>query len=133
MKKMFVRILCMALCMTIVATATIANATEKKEIMPRFTGINLQAAGLTINEYGRANCDCSVIAKTGYSVDVTMALEQDGVEIKTWTGSGSRVDLSKVYYVTSNHDYQVVVTTRVNTSEGLYLCSYTVESATKGY
>lgn len=128
MKKVFAKILGLVLCLILVASVTIAGAAERSEVTPRFTGIDAQVVSLTINEYGRANCDCSVLAKTGYSVDVTMALEQDGTAIKTWTGSGARVDLSKVYYVAENHDYQVIVTSRVYTSGGSYLCSYTTDS-----
>ena len=126
MKKHFVKMLCLVLCLTLVAV--VATAAENTEVMPRFTGIDAQTASLEINEYGRALCGCSVLAKTGYSVEVTMDLEQDGSVIKTWTGSGSRVDLAKPYYVTPGHDYQVVVTTRVKTMEGSYLLSYTIES-----
>lgn len=126
MKKYFVKLLCLALCLTLVAV--VAVAAETPGVMPRLTGIDLQTANLEINDYGRAGCGCSVLAKTGYSVEVTMALEQDGHEIKTWTGSGSRVDLGKTYYVTEGHDYQVVATTKVKTSGGLYLLSYTIGS-----
>lgn len=133
MKRTFEKAFCVVLCMMVIVTVTIANATERTEIMPRLTGINAQSASISIDENGRALCGCSVIAKTGYSVEVTMALEQDGSEIKTWTGSGSRVDLAKPYYVTSGHDYQVVVTTRVKTMEGSYLLSYTVESPVDSY
>ena len=133
MKRTFEKAFCVFLCMMVIVTVTISNATERTEIMPRLTGINAQAASISIDENGRALCGCSVIAKTGYSVEVTMALEQDGNEIKTWTGSGSRVDLAKPYYVTPGHDYQVVVTTRVKTMEGSYLLSYTVESPMDSY
>lgn len=133
MKKIFMKAFATALCMVIMATVAIANA-EEPEVMPRFVGIDAAVASLTINEYGRASCGCSVLVKSGYSVDVTMSLEQDGVEIKSWTGSGtSRVDMSNPYYVTSGYDYQVIVTTRVSTSQGSYLCSYTTESPVKSY
>lgn len=136
MKKAFAKVLCLVLCMTIMAVVTVVSAAEGGEIMPRFVGIDAQVANLTINEYGRASCGCSVLIDTGYSVDVTMTLEQDGSAIKSWTGSGSsgsRVDLSKAYYVTKGHDYQVIVTTRVSTSGGSYLCTYTEESPVKSY
>ena len=133
MRKKLVNILCLALAITIAMSITVVSAAEKGSIMPRFVGIDAQAISLTINEYGRANCDCSVSAKSGYNVNVTMSLEQDGTEIKSWTGSGSRVDLSKVYYVAEGHDYQVIITSRVYTSGGSYLCSYTGESHVYSY
>lgn len=133
MKKLFKSAFALALCLVIAVTVTIVSA-EETWVTPRFVGINLQYAGLTINEYGRATCGCSVLVDSGYSVDVTMTLEQDGVAIKSWTTSSStNVDMSKPYYVTSGHDYQVIVTTRVSTSQGSYLCSYTTESPVKSY
>lgn len=134
MKKLLVKIICMViLCVTFTTAITVTCATELTVIEPRFTGIDAMAASLSINDNGRALCGCSVLADTGYSVNVTMELECDGTEIKTWTGSGSRVDLAEPYYVTKNHDYQVVVTARVNTSGGLYLYTYTEQSSVKSY
>ena len=133
MKKLFKRVFALALCLVIAATITVASA-EETRVTPRFVGLDMIVAGLTINDYGRASCSCSVLVDTGYSVDVTMTLEQDGVAIKSWTGSGSiSVDMSKPYYVTSGHDYQVIVTVRVKTAEGSYLCSYTEHSPVKSY
>lgn len=133
MKKLFKKAFTLALCLVIAATVTVVSA-EETRVMPRFVGVDVIVANLTINEYGRASCGCSVLVDIGYSVDVTMTLEQDGVAIKSWTGSGSiSVDMSKPYYVTSGHDYQVIVTTRVSTAEGSYLCSYTTESPVKSY
>lgn len=136
MKKTITRFFCLVLCLMFTVSVTIANATENSEIMPRLTGIDSQAVSLSISEYGRASCWCAIFVSTGYSVDVTMDLEQDGIVIKTWTASGSsgaRVELSKPYYVVEGHDYQVVVTTRVKTLEGSYLLSYTLESYVESY
>lgn len=134
MKKLFVRTLCMvAMFAMLISTAVVADAAEESGIMPRMTGIDAHATDLVISDSGRADCWCLVLADGGYSVDVTMALEQDGVVIKTWTGSGTTVELSKSYYVASGHDYQVVVTSRVKTLGGLYLLSYTLESQIESY
>ena len=134
MKKMLTKVLCIATLFAILlATTIVASASERAEIMPRMTGIDAHAVNLQISESGRAACWCLVYASSGYSVDVTMELEQDGVVIKTWTGSGTTVELSKSYYVTSGHDYQVVVTSRVKTLGGTYLLSYTLESHIESY
>lgn len=133
MKKLFKKAFTLALCLVIAATVTVVSA-EETRVMPRFVGVDAIVASLTINDYGRADCDCSVLVDSGYSVNVTMTLEQDGVAIKSWTGSSTiSVDLSKSYYVLSGHDYQVIVTTRVSTAGGSYLCSYTTESPVKSY
>lgn len=134
MKKTLKRILCMTImCVLFISVNADVCSAEESSVMPRLTGIDLQYASLTIDENGRALCGCSVLAKPEYSVDVTMTLERDGTAIKTWTGSGSRVDLAKPYYVTEGHDYQVIVTTRVKTLGGLYLLSYTIESPVESY
>ena len=133
MKKLFMKCFALTMCIVIAASVTVVGAEETRGT-PRFVGINMIVANLTINEYGRASCGCSVLVDTGYSVDVTMTLERDGVAIKSWTGSGSsRVDMSNPYYVTSGYDYQVIVTVRVKTAEGSYLCSYTEHSPVKSY
>lgn len=128
MTKAIKKALCLALCLMMVVSVTIASATEETGIMPRLTGIDSQATRLSIGDLGRASCWCLVLADGGYSVDVTMSLEKDGVSIKTWTGSGASVDLEKTYYVTEGHDYQLIITSRVKTSGGLYLLTYTMES-----
>lgn len=134
MKKLLIKTLCLATMFAmLISTTVVASAAEESRIMPRMTGIDAHATDLVISNSGRADCWCLVFATPGYSVDVTMALEQDGVVIKTWTGSGTTVELSKSYYVASGHDYQVVVTSRVKTSGGLYLLSYTLESDIKSY
>ena len=134
MKKILMKTLCLiSLCVMMFSMVTVSVAAEKVEIMPRFVGIDSQAVQLQIDENGRAACWCLVYADTGYSVEVTMELERDGTVIKTWTGSGSRVELSKSYYVTRNHDYQVIITSRVKTLEGSYLLSYTTESLVESY
>lgn len=134
MKKLSMKALCLILCMVIMTMVTVVSADDSLGIMPRFVGIDAQVANLTIDGNGRASCGCSVLVDTGYSVNVTMSLEQDGTPIKSWTGSStSRVDMSKPYYVTAGHSYQVVVTTRVSTAGGSYLCSYTEYSPVKSY
>lgn len=134
MKRMLSKMLCvLSLCAMLFSMVTVVGAAEKVEVMPRFVGIDSQAVQLQINENGRAQCWCLVYADTGYSVEVTMELERDGTVIKTWTGSGSTVELLKYYYVTKNHDYQLIITSRVKTLEGSYLLSYTLESHIESY
>lgn len=136
MKRVVKKFFCLVLCLMLTVSVTIASATENTGIMPRLTGIDSHAISLSISESGRASCWYLIYVTHGYSVDITMALEQDGTAIKTWTASGSsgeRVELSKPYYVVEGHDYQVVVTTRVKTAGGSYLLSYTLESYVESY
>ena len=133
MKRILVKTLCIVTMFAMLLSTTAVAGAEESTIMPRMTGIDAHAVNLVISDSGRADCWCLVFATSGYSVDVTMALEQDGVAIKTWTGSGTRVELEGSYYVTKGHDYQVGVTSRVKTSGGLYLLSYTLESQIESY
>lgn len=134
MKRILVKTLCLVtLFAMLITTTVVAGAAEESGIMPRMTGIDAHAVNLEISSTGRADCWCAVYATSGYSVDVTMELEQDGTAIKTWTGSGTTVQLPKSYYVTKGHDYQVVVTSKVKTLGGLYLLSYTLKSDIKSY
>lgn len=134
MKERLKKVLCVvSACVMLLSTLSVAGATERVEVMPRFVGIDSQAVQLQIDENGRATCWCLILATSGYSLDVTMELERDGTVIKTWTGSGSSVELLKYYYVTKNHDYQLIITSRVKTLEGSYLLSYTLESYIESY
>lgn len=134
MKRMLVKTLCIVTMFAmLISTTVIASTAEESTIMPRMLGIDAHATDLVITNRGRADCWYLVYATSGYSVDVTMTLEQDGVVIKTWTGSGTRVELSESHNVTSGHDYQVVTTSRVKTLGGTYLLSYTLESQIESY
>lgn len=136
MKTMY-RVLCFILatvCILLTLTA-FAYANEASRENPlRYTGISGISAGLTISNIGGATCTGDAITYSGYSVDLTMELQRDGSTIKTWSKSGSTVvSLSKTYYVTSGHNYQVVTSVDVYNSKGAYVATYSCTSNVKSY
>lgn len=126
-------LLSLACVFSLLTTFAYAEGTSKEPVL-RYTGISSLSAGLTISDTGCANCSSSASTYTGYSVDLTMKLQRDGASIKTWTTSGSNfVPLSKQYYVTSGHNYQVVTTVDVYDSRGDYVATYSFSSSIKSY
>ena len=131
------RILCLLLALicafSMLITFAYASETSKNEPL-RYTGISSITAGLTISNTGCATCSGSASAYTGYSVDLTMKLLQDGSTIKTWTTSGDYfVPLTKQYYVTSGHNYQVLTSVKVYDSNDTYIATYSIYSNVKTY
>lgn len=133
MRRIFCLLLCLICATSMVSTFAYADDTSKEQPM-RYTGISSIAAGLTIDSAGCATCTSSVITYSGYSVDLKMELQRDGSTIKTWLNSGSVVvSLSKPYYVTSGHSYQVIATATVYDSNGVYVATYSRTSGMKSY
>ena len=123
------RLLCTVLVLCcLMSSVCVASADQELGIEPRFVGISRLVAGLDINSSGRASCTGASSSVSGYSVTVIVELQKDGTTIKSWEESGTTVVISEDYYVTQNHDYQVITTAKVKTSGGLYLCSYTEAS-----
>jgi hypothetical protein len=108
---------------------SVTASAQEPNVEPRFTGIAQLYVDLNISSVGRANCYTRVTPKDNHSVDVTMELQRDGTTIKTWTASGSELfAIDKFYYVTPNHDYQVVVTAEVRNANNVLIETASVES-----
>ena len=107
---------------------------EDTQVQPRYTGIFQFIVDLDITKTGYASCFGSVSPNTGYSVDLTVALQQDGVTIKSWTESGSSTfDIDKGYFVTKGHDYQVVATASIKNSKGVVVSTPSLSSNVVSY
>lgn len=130
MMKKTARFICM-LC-SVICVFTLANAggvTKAVEIEERYTGISKLFVGIDISDYGIASCYGSATGRSGYYVDLTLELQQDGETIKEWHASGTGfVEIDKIYAVASNHDYQTVVTATITTSEGTEIIEPPLES-----
>lgn len=110
-----------------------ASATGTTKVEPRYTGISNLTTSLSISANGGASCSGSVIARSGYTTDVTVELKQDGTTIKTWTASGSgAVSAGGTYFVMSGHDY-VVTTTADVYKNGTLIESPSKDSPSKSY
>ena len=119
-------LVCLVMTMCIGASAT--------EISPRYVGIYQLHANLNISSSGRANCYGYVAIQDDYSVDFTMELLRDGRTIKSWSDSGSGIiSISEPYYVTPDHDYQVVVSADVYNSQGRLVDTPSTESIVISY
>lgn len=119
-------LVCLVMTMCIGASAT--------EISPRYVGIYQLHANLNISSSGRANCYGYVAIQDDYSVDLTVELQRDGRTIKSWSDSGSdTISISEPYYVTPDHDYQVVVSADVYNSQGRLVDTPSTESIVISY
>lgn len=135
MKKSTKRILTLVLALGIIWSLILpATASEQKTIQPRMIGITGLAAQLSISTSGRATCGAILHNNGDYDVTVILSLKQDGTSIKTWsiTAAVGTSMIEKYYYVTSGHDYQVVVTAQVK-SGGSVVRSYSASSDVVSY
>ena len=113
MKKTFRRVLALVSAISILLSAAVVSyATQPPAVEPRLTGISSLSAGLSISSTGLATCVGRVHNNGDYDVTMTIALQQDGETIKSWTVDTVKGlnNIPKYHYVMSGHDYQVVVT-----------------------
>lgn len=135
MKKYVYRALAMIFAVCVVLTTVIpASAAQPPVAEPMYVGISNLSADLRISSTGKATCGAATYNNGTYDVTLIVALKQDGSEIKSWsvvTEDGLN-SFEKNYYVTSGHDYQVVVTARI-TASGSYINSYNAYSTVVRY
>lgn len=87
---------------------------QASSIEPRYTTIRSLQGTLDISVQGSATCRGQVRVLSGYTVDLTVELKQDGTTIKTWLNSGSgTVTAGGTYYVALGHTYVVTATATV--------------------
>lgn len=100
----------------------------------RYTGISELTATLSMSSAGGAKCKGSAEVRSGYTVDLTVELKQDGYTIKTWTNSGTgTVSASGTYYVMSGHEYVVTTTAEVKDSNGRIIETPSKDSLVSSY
>ena len=127
------KVLCtvLVMCMfigTMIGNASAANI-DDPVIQPQYTGISSLQVSLDITSSGYAECYAFVRPNSGYSVDLTMELQQDGTAIKTWTDSNDvAFALEKGRYVASGHEYQVIVNADIRNSSGIIISTATAKS-----
>ena len=133
MKKQVTRFISMSLALICIMT-TLCFGASATEISPRYTGITTLTADINISSSGRADCFGYVRTRDGYSADLTVELQRDGRTIKSWSDSGSgTISISEPYYVTPNHDYQVVVSADVYNSQEKLVETPSTESLVVSY
>lgn len=109
------------------------------DIQPMSDGSKDFAAYLYIGTTGQASCTTDVTARIHtYQIELVMSLYQvDGDKpdpLKSWTANGrGSISVSKNYYVTKGHDYQVTADITVKDSNGKFIESFPVSSAIVHY
>ena len=126
MKRHFRRVLAVISVVAILLSSTaLATAAQTPSVEPRLIGISGFGPILSISSNGLSTCGARVYDDGTYDVTITIALQQDGTTIKTWsvTPNTGFNNITKNYYVASGYDYQVVVTAIVksgNVTVGTY-------------
>lgn len=137
MKKTVLRFfvpICLLLIMLTVLPVTNARAVDETEISPRYTGISKIIASLSISTNGYAECTVEARPRSGYSVNLTMNLQQDGITIKSWTNSGEEsCSIDEGYNVTKGHSYQVIAIAEAIDSRGTVVETVTEYSKVQSY
>lgn len=138
MKKVFTRIcaIILALCCFATTSAFAVSSTLGDTIQLRYTGIDSISPYLTISSKGYATCSVSVQPSSGYSVDVTLELQQDGTSIKSWSGSAAypkKLSVGDSLFVVKGHSYQVVANATIKNSSGRVVSSPTSSSKIVSY
>lgn len=107
-----------ALCLSTAATA----------VEPRLSGITNFYAGITISDYGIANCQVnSALDYPTYNATLTVSLQRssDGsswTTAKIWQDSGSvNVSVAERYYVVAGYYYRLYCTVNVYDADGNYI------------
>lgn len=109
-------------------------------ISPRFIGISLISADLSINSLGRTTCSGSVTPSSdSYTTVLTVKLQkQNGSSwstIKSWSDTNTGIEgviIEKHYYVTSG-TYRVCSTAKIYNSSGTLLETESIYSAERTY
>lgn len=146
MKKQITRFLSILLAITIVYSCSLAFAASdigKKDpsddITVRWTNTDAIAAGLSINNRGKATCGFDVeLTNSTDTGTVYMYLQRlkDGTwtSIKSWSASGSdNFYGSEYYYVTSGYSYRVHIALYVYNSSGNFVEYAQQDSPVKYY
>lgn len=104
------------------------------QAVSRYTGISELTAALSMSSAGGAKCKGTAIVRSGYTVDLTVELKQDGETIKTWSDTGSGViSAGGTYYVMSGHEYVVTTTAEVKDSNGRIIETPSKDSLVSSY
>ena len=135
MEKNTKRFATLILALSIIFTMIIpATAAEPQTVQPRMVGISNMAARLEISSSGKATCTATLHNNGTYDVTIIIILTQDGTPIQSWTIPAQvRINvIDKYYYVTSGHDYQVIVKAEVR-SNGSLERRYSISSSIVHY
>ena len=106
-------------------------------IEPRYTGLRVFSATLTIDNAGKALCIGNARTNTAYTCEATLELQQKNnnswSNVHKWTSSGQTNDLEEEWYVKSGYDYRLKLSADIYSSTGKFVTSYTTYSGIVEY
>lgn len=126
-----------ALFLTLCCVLTLITSTYASGIEPTADATDNFRAILSISLFGQASC--SVTGKASmisHKIEVTMSLYQlsNPIPLKSWSASDTgTLIISKNYYVSKGHDYQVTATITIKDSGGGFIESFTINSPVVHY
>lgn len=132
-RKLMSTLLSAALLVSCIITPTHALTASPNYIpgspAPRAISYSKFRAGLEISN-GLASCTGSIEIVPGCTATLTMELYRDDDSIKTWKAENAAriIELSKSYFITTGHTYQVIVSVDVYNSSGKLIEHATKES-----
>lgn len=106
-------------------------------IEPRYTGLRVFSATLTIDNDGKALCIGNARTNAAYTCEATLELQQKNnnswSNVHKWTSSGQTNDLEEELYVKSGYDYRLKLSADIYSSTGKFVTSYTTYSGIVEY
>ena len=99
---------------------------EDETAPPYFTGLVMGQTSIDIGTLGKATCTASVQCREGYTMDVTLSLqENDGSgwsTLRSWSKSGTPiVNITESYYVNTNYSHRTCIYVEVSDSNGNFV------------
>lgn len=125
------------LAVTFLCVAAIAMPAFAASLLPMSDDTIKCETTLTINSRGMASCSADARSASIYhqvTIDMHLYRIGDSLPLKTWSTTGDYVAaISKNYYVTKGHDYQVTADITIKDSNGNFIESFPVSSAIVHY
>lgn len=91
-------------------------------VEPRYMGVSVLTTDFSISGNGKATCESVCTARNGYTVELTIELEQKTGNtwetICTWSEEGTKISFEKSIYVVSGYDYRLKVSADVRNGNG---------------
>lgn len=106
-------------------------------IEPRYTGLRVFSATLTIDNSGKAVCIGNARTNAAYTCEATLELQQKNNgswrNVHKWASSGQYNDFEEDWYVKSGYDYRLKLSADIYSSTGKFVTSYTTYSGIVDY
>lgn len=99
---------------------------EDDTVQPYFTGLKSGVTAIDINTLGKATCTAAAECREGYTMSVTLYLqENDGTgwsTLRSWSKSGAPiVNITESYYVNTNYSHRTCIYVEIFDSDGNFV------------